>query len=190
MSQPRTVFPDTTVLVNFALVDRMDLLQALVGQNGCWCASVADECKRQARSMDLPQMLRSDSIFGDPMRMVTRAEYIDYKVNRDWFASVSSDLHAGHEGEAETLAIIVHNKQLSLFVTDDTSVPVRVKDLSLDQLVNVCTTWDLLRVALWRGLVSGSEFWEYRRALLDAKRACPEHVRDRDQCARWLVRPS
>lgn len=36
--------PDNTVLINFALINRMDLLSRLANGNGRWCATVATEC--------------------------------------------------------------------------------------------------------------------------------------------------
>ena len=53
---PRLVFPDTTVLINFALVDEMPLLGQLVANNGSWCGTVASECDDQASKQGLPHM--------------------------------------------------------------------------------------------------------------------------------------
>ena len=36
---PRLVFPDTTVLINFGLIDEMALLGRLVEGKAAWCAS-------------------------------------------------------------------------------------------------------------------------------------------------------
>ncbi|WP_297746447.1 hypothetical protein [uncultured Tessaracoccus sp.] len=60
----RLVFPDTTVLVNFALVNEMSLLERLVGGNGRWCDTVASECQDQSKKQGLPQMRRADDISG------------------------------------------------------------------------------------------------------------------------------
>jgi hypothetical protein len=47
------LFPDNTVLVNFAIISRMDLLARLANGNGQWCATVASECARQLESPGL-----------------------------------------------------------------------------------------------------------------------------------------
>lgn len=46
---PVPLFPDNTVLINFALINRMDLLNRLANGNGRWCATVAAECAESAR---------------------------------------------------------------------------------------------------------------------------------------------
>ncbi|MEL4358288.1 MULTISPECIES: hypothetical protein [unclassified Luteococcus] len=190
MTAAELIFPDTTVLVNFALIDRMDLLEQLVNGRGTWCGTVSEECARRAERMNLPEMLRSSQIFGEPIRLVTRAEFDDYHLNLDWFASVSSDPHAGHEGESETLAIMLNREESGLMVTDDTSVPKRVEVLQAQQRISVCTTWDLLRIALWRGQIEEKSFWDYRRTLLTEGRGCPSRVRNPNLCAQWIKRPS
>jgi hypothetical protein len=43
------VFPDNTVLVNFALISRMDLLERLANGHGAWCGTVAAECRTSAK---------------------------------------------------------------------------------------------------------------------------------------------
>ncbi|MEL4503660.1 hypothetical protein AAEX63_02000 [Luteococcus sp. H138] len=190
MTAAELIFPDTTVLVNFALIDRMDLLEQIVNGRGTWCGTVSEECARRAERMELPEMLRSTQIFGEPVRLVTRAEFDDYQLNLDWFASVSTDPNAGHEGESETLAIMINRKESGLMVTDDTSVPKRVEVLQAQQRISVCTTWDLLRIALWRGQIEETDFWAYRRTLLGNKRGCPNHVRRAELCAAWIKRSS
>lgn len=61
------LFPDTTVLVNFAIIDRMDLLGRLSNGNGRWCATVAEECAASARQPDLGGLVDAFGIFGDPL---------------------------------------------------------------------------------------------------------------------------
>jgi hypothetical protein len=43
------MFPDNTVLINFAIITRMDLLSRLANGNGRWCATVAAECVESSR---------------------------------------------------------------------------------------------------------------------------------------------
>lgn len=62
------VLPDNTVLVNFAHLNRMDLLAKLVRDNGAWCASVAAECDQSAKLPGLESMADAHEIFGEPLR--------------------------------------------------------------------------------------------------------------------------
>jgi len=48
--------PDNTVLINFAIIRRMDLLAELLRGQGSWCISIARECRQsQAYYPDLAQ---------------------------------------------------------------------------------------------------------------------------------------
>jgi len=47
------IFPDNTVLINFALINRMDLLGRLANGNGRWCATIAAECAESAKRPEL-----------------------------------------------------------------------------------------------------------------------------------------
>jgi hypothetical protein len=47
------MFPDNTVLINFAIINRMDLLERLANGNGRWCATVAIECAESAKRPEL-----------------------------------------------------------------------------------------------------------------------------------------
>ena len=60
------LFPDNTVLINFAIIDRMDLLERLANGNGRWCATVASECDLSARKPGLSALADARGIFGSP----------------------------------------------------------------------------------------------------------------------------
>jgi hypothetical protein len=75
------LFPDNTVLVNFALINRMDLLERLSNGQGRWCASVASECHASAREPSLAALADADAIFGQPLSPAI-AELIDAKLLR------------------------------------------------------------------------------------------------------------
>jgi len=61
------MFPDNTVLINFALINRMDLLHRLANGKGRWCASVASECRNSAKRPDLAALDDAEEIFGEPL---------------------------------------------------------------------------------------------------------------------------
>jgi hypothetical protein len=54
------MFPDNTALINFALINRMDLLGRLANGNGRWCATVATECEESAKRPGLAALGRRD----------------------------------------------------------------------------------------------------------------------------------
>jgi hypothetical protein len=61
------MFPDNTVLINFAIINRMDLLEKLANGNGQWCATVATECAESAGYPGLAALSAADGIFGEPL---------------------------------------------------------------------------------------------------------------------------
>lgn len=186
---PRLVFPDTTALINFALVDEMPLLKRLVAENGSWCGTVASECDDQAAKQGLPQMREAHAIFGTPLRLETPAEYLDYKLNQNFFRQASSDPSATHAGESETLAILTSRRIKSVVVSDDGSVPIRLDALNMHPTIQATTSWHFFRVAYWKGHISEARLREIRATLLEHRRACPQEVRDAGRFARWIERP-
>jgi hypothetical protein len=61
------MFPDNTVLINFAIINRMDLLEKLANGNGQWCATVARECAESAGYPGLAALSAVEDIFGEPL---------------------------------------------------------------------------------------------------------------------------
>jgi hypothetical protein len=61
------MFPDNTVLINFAIINRMDLLERLANGNGQWCATVSGECAESARYPGLAALSTAETIFGEPL---------------------------------------------------------------------------------------------------------------------------
>jgi hypothetical protein len=94
------LFPDNTVLVNFALINRMDLLEKLVNGRGRWCATVAFECARSAQEPGLDAMNLADEIFGSPWYPQSGAERQDIEIMRLELAS-PGDTPYKHLGEAD-----------------------------------------------------------------------------------------
>lgn len=111
------IFPDNTVLINFAFINRMDLLSRLANGNGRWCATVAAECAESARNSQLAALDDAAEIFGEPL-FPDQAELQDVRVLRDQLAGPGDPL-SKHLGEAETIAIVVRRQLNCFFVTDD-----------------------------------------------------------------------
>lgn len=177
------VFPDNTVLINFALCDEMRLLQTLVGDRGAWTASVAAECNHQAKELDLPAMGVAHEIFGKPLYPETPVEHLEIRRHQEYFRD-PGDGPKKHLGESETLAVIGCRKMDAIFVTDDSKVSMRV---AMDNIGVCCvTTWDLVRLAVRCGEANVDKSCEMRRVLLAHQRVHVEHVRDLTAFLCWL----
>jgi predicted nucleic acid-binding protein len=175
------LFPDNTVLVNFALINRMDLLEKLVNGKGRWCATVAFECARSAQEPGLDAMNLADEIFGSPWYPQSGAERQDIEIMRLELAS-PGDTPYQHLGEAETLAIMTRRSVTGFFVTDD----VDASRLARQHQVQVISTWDLMRMAGRCNFVDPDTLWGYVQTLRSKKRGAPRGVRDRASFDKWL----
>lgn len=174
------VFPDNTVLINFAYIHRMDLL-AKLARNGAWCATVAWECEQSAVQPGLQDMTQAHKIFGDPLRPESAREHTMTQTLRTQLAKPSDGPYR-HLGEAETLAIMACRSLRGIFVTDDRAVPV----LAQAQSIQVITTWDLLRTAAHAGYIDRNALWADVRSLREKGRGGPCRGTDRPSFERWL----
>lgn len=174
------MFPDNTVLINFAIINRMDLLQRLANGNGQWCATVAIECAESAKRPELSALGGAGEIFGQPL-YPNQAELQDVHVLRDQLGS-PGDPPTQHLGEAETIAIIAH-RQLSCFFVSDDKGAVR---LATQNSIQVVSTWHLLKVARRTGLIDADTLWGYVLTLERHGRGAPPGVWDRSSFDKWL----
>jgi predicted nucleic acid-binding protein len=175
------MFPDNTVLINFALINRLDLLERLANDSGRWCATVATECAESARRPGLAALGGAGAIFGDPL-YPDEAEHQDIRVLRDQLAG-PGDLPTQHLGEAETLAIIIRRQMSCFFATDDRGAA----RLAAKNRIGVADTWHLLKVAYRKGWLDADAFWGYVQTLIGHDRGAPPGVRDRASFNKWLL---
>jgi predicted nucleic acid-binding protein len=114
----RYFFPDNTVLINFTMLERRDLLEWFVQGAGAWTLSIARECERSAQVENLGAMSEWHEVFGTPLSP-SPAELVDAHAIADRMRSPGENSPAQHMGEAETIAIIVRRQLSAIFLTDD-----------------------------------------------------------------------
>lgn len=174
-------FPDNTVLNNFATIQRMDLLGALIGGRGRWSATVRQECLDGARHPGLDQMLKATTIFGDPL-YPRGADHINIGLLRDRMAEPGDSLKK-HLGEAETIMIMTgQGFKGSFFVTDDTGAAREAKV----EGIRVVSTWDILRLLVRGNRITVEEFHSYAVTLVDANRGRPPGWPSRKDVEGWI----
>ncbi|WP_415853234.1 hypothetical protein [Sinomonas sp. G460-2] len=179
------LFPDNTVLINFAYLHRMDLLRKLA-KNPAWCATVAHECNESSQEPDLEDLVEANDIFGEPLRPDSGAEHVAIQTYRTKIAR-PGDAPYKNYGEAETLAIIESRSMRGIFVTDDKGVARAIQEQPDNGLqVSIVTTWELLRVAARRGFVDRDTLWSYVHVLRNKGRHQPPCALNREAFERWL----
>jgi predicted nucleic acid-binding protein len=166
------LFPDNTVLINFALMKREDLLSELVSGRSAWTATVSQECARSAEVEGLEGLRKMPALFGTPLRLETVKEIVDATTFRTRMAA-PGDPASRHLGEAEALAIISNQLDGSVFVTDDSDARIVAEAAG----VQTYSTCHLLRLAVKTRRLTAQVAWSHvsslrrdRRRLLDSPR--------------------
>ncbi|MGW6280539.1 hypothetical protein [Kribbella sp. NPDC055071] len=162
-------FPDNTVLINFAVIGRVDLLEKLANGNGRWCLSVSQECARSARIDGLSALNGVRDFLGRPLEP-TPAELLTTRMLREAMAA-PGDRPTKHLGEAETIAILTSRelRSTAVFVSDDTGALIHAEAHG----IKIADTWDLLLLAERVGMISAEVHAQYVAALRSADRHRP-----------------
>ena len=160
-------FSDNTVLINFGLVDRVDLLGAVLDGSGRWCASVAVECERSSDEDGLDCLREVWDHLGEPVHP-TQAEQVNTLILRDRMAS-PMDHRRKHLGEAETLAVMSERFQARTFVTDDTEACRIAESLG----IATQNTMHLLQRAVHDGHCDCTDMLDYLEVLRQNRRQAP-----------------
>jgi len=147
-------FADTTVLINFALLDRMDLLGRLSNGRAAWTAAIRRECRDSADVLDNDRLRRAGEIFGTPVRITDPRTVRETLLLLDQLRT-PHDPAEKHRGEAETIALIAVEHVESLFVTDDADARTRAKERGIRSV----STCQLLRLAIRIGALTAHDAW-------------------------------
>jgi predicted nucleic acid-binding protein len=153
-------FADNTVLVSFAIIGRMDLLETLFCDRGRWSATVRDECMDSARVPGLDTIAEADRFLGDPIAP-TKTELLQTRAFRDRLAGPLENNPKKHLGEAETLSIMAERFRFDLLVTDDTGA----HRLAAEHNIRTVTTFTLLKMAVRVGLATPVDVFDHLRDL-------------------------
>lgn len=115
------LFPDNTVLCNFACVERLDLLEAVLNGRGRWTSAVAHEAEQSANQLSQLLGLRAAGWLGEPIE-VTEEQHIRQvqRIRRVVFGG-TDDQPLKHLGEAETCFLLKEWEEYagSWWISDD-----------------------------------------------------------------------
>ena len=115
------LFPDNTVLCNFAAVERLDLLAAVLNGRGRWTAAVAFEASRSARVLPSLARVAVEGWLDEPIEITADPDVQRVnRVRRAVFGG-TDDAPLQHLGEAETCFVIKEWAQFagSWWISDD-----------------------------------------------------------------------
>ena len=102
------LFPDNTVLCNFAAVNRLDLLQSVLGGRGRWTEAVAYEASRSAAKL-LPLLaLPSEGWLDEPIEITKASDIRKINQIRRAVFGGTGDEPLKHVGEAQTCYVIMN----------------------------------------------------------------------------------
>lgn len=117
----RYLFPDNTVLCNFAAVQRMDLLQTILNGRGRWTSAVAGEAETSARYLPALRTVAFDGWMGDPIEITEDADILRVNLIRRAVFGGTDSKPLQHLGEAETCHFMRTRPEFasSWWITDD-----------------------------------------------------------------------
>lgn len=116
-----SLFPDNTVLCNFAAVHRLDLLESVLNGRGRWTAAVAYEAARSSSALPALTEIAEHGWLGEPIEVTAEADVQRVnRVRRAVFGG-TDDEPLKHLGEAETCFIILEWDEFagSWWISDD-----------------------------------------------------------------------
>lgn len=160
------LFPDNTVLCNFAAVHRLTLLQDFLRGRGRWVEAIAAEANRSTQL--LPDLAGVARWMGEPIEITEESDIARVEViRRDVFGGASTD-PLKHLGEAQTCFLLKEKPQWrgACWVSDD----VDALTFARRQGLVVRETIDVVMVIIQDGDLSVQEGWELMQEMIDHDR--------------------
>ncbi|GAA1747347.1 hypothetical protein [Nostocoides vanveenii] len=149
------LFPDNTVLCNFASVHQLDLLAKLLDGNGRWVEAVAHECDRSRQFYPDLATVHSDGWLGEPIEICDEADTRQVEGIRKAVFGGTDAQPTQHLGEAQSIHILTRwpDYKDSVWLSDDRE-SLRV---ARNQGVAVRETQHLVAEAIQWGFIATAE---------------------------------
>ena len=162
------LFPDNTVLCNFAAVDSLDLLASVLRGRGRWTEAVAYEAGRSAQVLPALASLVAGPALGEPIEITAEADIQQVERIRRAVFGGTDDEPLRHLGEAQTCHVIKTWPELagSWWISDDREA------LRYARFRGITTreTIDLVAMAVADGEISPSDGYALMLRMADAGR--------------------
>lgn len=162
------VFPDNTVLCNFATVERLDVLESVLRGRGRWTEAVSAEAGRSAGWLPALRSIANDGWLGEPVE-VSDAQAVRI-VEAIRTGPFGGDKHQPlqHLGESQTCYVLRNWPELagSWWVSDDRDA----LHFARGQGLVTRETCDLVAEAVASGDILASDGLSLLRKMVDAGR--------------------
>jgi hypothetical protein len=162
------LFPDNTVLCDFAAVDRLGLLRSILGERGRWTEAVAWEAAQSARYLSALVTLADEDWLGDPIEITNDADIRQVERIRRVVFGGGDDRPLQHLGEAQSCYIILNWAEFagSWWITNDRDA------LRYARFQGITTreTIDLMCIAVVNGDITASDAFALMTRMADAGR--------------------
>jgi hypothetical protein len=162
------LFPDNTVLCNFAAVDRLDLLKAVLGGRGRWTEAVAFEAENSARVLPALRPLTETGWLDEPIEINDESEVQQVERIRRAVLGGTEGKPLQHLGEAQTCHVIMHWTSFagSWWISDDKEA------LRYARFQGITTreTIDLMNIAVVDGDIAAGDAYDLMLAMADCGR--------------------
>jgi len=170
------LFPDNTVICNFAAVDRIDLFEALIGEHGRWTQAVEFEAKMSRSALPAVGQVIDGGLLGEPLE-VADADAVG-RIREAEFGGDEMD-PLKHLGESETCYLLRHDIRFqdARWITDDRAA----YDYAKRQGILTWDTLDCLQALVASCELSSVQAFGLVNEMVDLERTprrIPEHHRE------------
>lgn len=165
------LFPDNTVLCNFAAVNRLDLIKSMFRGRGRWTEAVASEATTSSDWLPALRDLASAGWLDEPIEIAAASDIQAIeRIRRVVFGGTDSH-PLRHLGEAQTCYVIKHWSEFagSWWISDDREAV----DYARGQNLTTRETVDLMSMAVADGEISAAEAFALMQRMAD----CGRHLR-------------
>jgi len=162
------LFPDNTVLCNFAAVNRLDLMKSVLNGRGRWTEAVAYEASRSASKLPALSGLPTEGWLDEPIEITSESDVRTINQIRRAVFGGTDDEPLKHLGEAQTCYLIKNWAEFagSWWISDDGDA-VRYAKL---QGITTRETIDLMNMAVADGETSARDAFDLMQRMADAGR--------------------
>ena len=162
------LFPDNTVLCNFAAVHRLDLIKSVLRGRGRWTEAVAYEASRSASKLDALRGLAADGWLAQPIEITRESDIRKINQIRRVVFGGTDQNPLKHLGEAQTCYVIKNWADFagSWWISDDGEALRYAKF----QGITTRETIDLMAIAVADGDITAGDAFHLMQRMAAADR--------------------